>query len=174
MDIFIEKIITKDKSVKDTILKILIVTIAIILCIVALFFPTLGSLELLKYVNFVLAILVVYVAYRLLGSLNVEYEYSVTSDYIDIAKIMSQRRRKKVIRIEMGSIAIIAPITYPEHMSINKKEMQRVIYAVGNMQNNDVYYIIAKVDGKLCLVYIEPDERILEAFKTDVKSKFKE
>jgi translation initiation factor IF-1 len=134
--------------------------------------------------------LIAYLTYILFGTFDVEYEYSVTHDYIEVSKIMSKRRRKTMVRINMSDIAIVAPVTYKEHATIDKRSMGKVVQATEYKNDEDNYYIIGRTaqverikakgnyanerglqGGKMCLLYITPDDNILEALNTYVKSK---
>lgn len=100
MDIFIEQIVTKKSTLKDTLLKAGIVLLAIVLSVV--FFFISGYFNLLMF-GMLLAAGAIYGAFYLLSGFNVEYEYIVTNGEIDIDKILAKRRRKRLISVKVSS-----------------------------------------------------------------------
>jgi len=189
MDTFVESVVRKENTFLDKIYKFGSIIIAgLIIVLIFAFFWRFSSI-----LASVIIFIVGYAEYIILGQFDVEYEYSITSDYIEISKIMARRRRKALVRMNMSDIAIIAPVTYSEHRTIKRAEMGKIISAVEDMDDDDNYYIIgrtaevegikvksAKINDKglrggiICLLYILPDEKIIEALKTYAKSKFKE
>ena len=170
MDTFVEKIVQKGKTPKvyAARLGILVGTILAIIFVQLLLYPTpAGPFAYLLFLP------LGYVAYHLWGNTSVEYEYCITNAYIDVDKIFSRRRRKKVFRIDMSDIGIIAPLSYKEHKTIKKGDMDIVAQAVVDMSYDDIYYIVGKTDdGKSCLLYIHVDDRTREAFLQHAGNKF--
>lgn len=86
MDTFVEQIVAKKKGAKE--IAVIAGTIFLIVVLVFVLFMFLG------YFSLVIDMLLIYGAWWLITSQNIEYEYSVTNGDIDIDQIIAQRKRK--------------------------------------------------------------------------------
>jgi len=161
-DVFVEKIVPKRKTIFHAIMAILIMIIALVLCLVLLVF----SLKL----GFLLSVGVVYLAYKILASFNIEYEYSVTNNYIDIDKIINQSKRVSLFSGDCKDFELVARKDSDKHHSSFEKIPQKII-AVSSMDAEDIYFILTSNDRGRLIIYFEPNEKMLESFRKFIPSK---
>ena len=105
MDIFTEHIVRKRKDIKDVFISIGLIAAAIVFSFITLMF--------LRYLSsFGLLIIagIIYGAYWLVSSRNIEYEYIVTNGDLDVDIIVAQKRRKRLVSVHSRDISILAPV----------------------------------------------------------------
>lgn len=160
-DTYIEYLVKKRSGTKDILLKLLIVVAAVVLTL-ALFLlsPILGAFSMIGYM---LGCGVIYGAYRLIGMMNLEYEYLLTNGDLDIDKIMNRNSRKRMLSVKCSSFEAFGPYKAAEHQN---KSYQTRILACTNPEDPDVWYASFKHSkhGHTLLVF-NASERVLEAIR---------
>lgn len=158
MDFFNECIVKKKKTAQD------IMSVIITLMVAFLFLY--GILLQFSAGKFVLFIpieiaLVIYAVYRIITSMNVEFEYSVTNGDLDIDKIVSKRKRKKIIRMKLRDVEYFAPFD-DEHIKVAEdRSINKVIDASGSLDAPGLYFAIYYNNSeKVCLLFEPTDEMI--------------
>lgn len=164
MDIFIEKLVTRKKTSRDYLIRVGIILAAIILSIAALTF--LGGFGPIVIAG------MIYGAYLFLTGTNVEFEYSVTNGDIDIDRITAQRKRKRVFSSHCKEFDMVARASDPKHQrEVQNVNIKNRIEAVSSMDSPDVYFITLNYKGNRTIVFFEPSEKMLNAFKTFIPRK---
>ena len=106
MDVFMEKIVPKRKDLKDSLIASLIVFFTVVVSLILIVFkiPLLSELGL----NIFIVAGLIYLAYRLITSRNVEFEYIVTNGDLDIDRITAKRKRKRIFSASCKEFDILA------------------------------------------------------------------
>ena len=97
MDSYAEYLVKKAPTSQDQGRNALMVIAALVICA--------GTIFLVRFTGpliLVLTIVAIYGAYYLFTSQNVEYEYIVTNDELDIDKVIAKRKRSRLISVEIG------------------------------------------------------------------------
>ena len=162
MEGFIEQVVKRDKTFKNTLIKIV--------SVVLLFVVPLTFVFLARIINFYLALVGffiflggIYVVWWIFSLQKVEFEYSIAGDSLDISKIISLRRRKKMVRVEIKDIEELEI----GDEKIKKMGFRKVYNAAKNINNTkENYYAVftTPVYGK-CLIVFNPNQAILEGMK---------
>jgi hypothetical protein len=160
MDIFMEKIVQKGRTPTDRLITIAIIIVTAIACLVFL-----NLSKFLGMFGTILAAGVVYLAYRLIKSRNIEFEYIVTNGEIDIDKIMSKSRRKRIFSANCKDFDVVAKVKSDKYTQ-EVKNIQNKIMAASSMVAPDLYFFTLNYKGKRTIVYFEPDEKMLTSFRT--------
>ena len=161
-DIFVENIVKKKKSISLKLLQVLIILTSIVLALVLL---TVGLLFLsgLAGVALLLACGVVYGAYILATSFNLEYETCFTNGALDVDTIINRRRRKRLISLKCKDIETMGRYKKVDHE--NKQYKTRII-ACDSEDSEDVWYLTVRHSTLgHTLVVINVTDRMLEGFK---------
>jgi hypothetical protein len=97
LDIFIEQLVTARKSPKRLVLKLLSIILPVLAGLSIMLFTSIHFLAftLLLFIGFC------WLAWYLSGLQNIEYEYSLTNNDLDIDKITAKRSRKRLITIKV-------------------------------------------------------------------------
>ncbi|MGI6622746.1 MAG: hypothetical protein GX227_03905 [Clostridiaceae bacterium] len=162
MDMFIEKIVRRHKSVVDVLLIFLIIIGAIGLSFLALIYiPGLST---------ILAIGIFYLAYILISKLNIEYEYAVTNGDLDIDKIINQRKRKRLYSGNCKEFEIVAKVNSRQYTR-NIQECKNIKDYSSHSKNAEVWFISLRDEGKQTVILFEPNQQMIDNFKIFIPRK---
>ena len=99
MEGFIEQVVKRDKTAKSLIIKIMSVILLFAIPSVFVIIAPFTNFY-LALVGFFLFVGGIYVVWYVFSQQKVEYEYSVTGDVLNVAKIIDLRKRKRVCRLK--------------------------------------------------------------------------
>ncbi len=126
----------------------------------------------LLMVAIVISAILYYVSYKIFNSFNVDYEYSVVEDEIRFAKIINKSKRKELLTINRSNIKIIARVNDKEHSSALNCQIDKK-YSLISQTNNDYYFLLASTkQGKNICVFFEPNDKMCENFRINLRQKF--
>ena len=166
MDTFIEKIVAKKKNATDSLITMGIILGSIILIFILMNIQILSQLG----IGLFLAVGIIYLAYRLITSRNVEFEYVVTNGDLDIDKIVSRRKRKRIFSGSCKEFDIVARVSSSDFTQASQN-IKTKIDASSSPSSPDAFYITMNYKGERTMVIFEPDERMLNNFKTFIPRK---
>lgn len=153
MDTFFEQIVKKKKGAKEWAIVVAILLAALALLFLAFLF--LGGLIIIATVG------IVYGAWWLATTQNVEFEYCVTNGDIDVDKIVARRKRTRLVSVAGRKVRALAP--YDPQKPLGK--FQRVVMAAPSLNEEGLWYFTyhSKKNGDTLVVFM-PDDRVLGAF----------
>lgn len=166
MDTFIEKLVTKKKGLKDTMITVGVFLGAIILIMLSLSIKVISQLGLGVF----LAAGFIYLGYRLIQARNVEFEYIVTNGELDIDRIVAQRKRKRVFSASCKEFEILSPVK-SNSFSQSVQGIKNRIDATSSIDSPGAYFATLNYKGEKTVVIFEPDERMLNNFKIFIPRK---
>lgn len=166
MDIFIEKLVKRQKTSKDT-----WTVVGLILAAIIVVFFIIPMIPIVK--NFILFFILAipFFAYFVIRSRNIEYEYAFTNGELDVDKIIAESRRKKILSIDYKDFEIAAKLNSDEYTNEYKNIPNR-IEAVSSMSSPDVYFAVFENNGKRTILFFEPDDRMIDAMWRYIPRKF--
>lgn len=155
MDTFFEQLITIKKDGKTLVLFIGIWVLAIIIAI-ALFTFVAG-------IGLLLSCGVIFGAYWLSSKFNVEFEYIITNDSMDIDKIINKSSRKRILSFDITKVTRLEKYNPAFLNNIDKKD---IVFAC-NPSDEEIYFMVAESShgGKNAYLVFAPDKRIKSAIK---------
>ena len=155
-DLYTEVIVKRKTPPKDIALKVLLIA-ATVLAVVSFF--SLGIIGL------VILVAVGVADYFLLPSFDVEYEYLYVNGELDVDKIMSKQKRKRVYSADVRELEIMAPSnshaldSYRNRTDIKRRDFSSL------MPDHKTYTMVLKKDNALEYVTFEPNDVILKDMK---------
>ena len=155
-DLYTEEIVKKEKTGKDTLIKVALIAGTVVS---VLSFVILGWLALILVIGFGVA------DYFIIPSLDLEYEYLYVNGELDIDKIMSKQKRKRVFSGDVSSLELMAPTQsheldhYRSRSDIKKKD-----FSSGRSDAKTFTMILKKEQG-MEMITFEPGEIILKDMK---------
>ena len=163
MDLFMEYIVKHKRSGQDTLKIVGIIAAAVVLAAVSslmLAFPLVQSLWLLVIVG------IIYGAFFLIKRTNVEFEYIMTNNELDIDKIMAKSSRKRLVTVDFKEIDIMAKVDDAEHKSeYNSIDSSTKVLDCTGDGMTDIYFVdLSNGDGKVRVLF-QPPMKLLEAAK---------
>lgn len=162
MEGFNEQVVKRANKPKNLIIKILSVLILIMIPIV---FSVLAFVitAYMFYIGLFLFMGGIYVVWYIFTSQKVEFEYSVAGDELEVAKVISLRKRKRVCKVPIREIEQLEK----GEKSVDGKKFSKSFIAARDIDADDEnYYAVfnSAAYGK-CLLIFSPNEQILEGMK---------
>lgn len=153
MDTFFEQIVKKKKGATEWVIIVAIIVVAAALLVLAATF-------LAMYI-IIAGVGIVYGAWWLATTQNVEYEYCVTNGDIDVDKIVARRKRTRLVSVAGRKIRALAPYDPAEPLG----KFQRTVMAAPSLKEEGLWYFTyhSKKNGDTLVVF-QPDDRVLGAF----------
>lgn len=157
-DLYTEIIVKRKKTPKDTILKALLIA-ATVLAVLAALFTTLGLIA------FIVAVALGIADFFLIPTFDVEFEYLYVNGELDIDKIMSKQKRKRVYSADIKNLELLAPTNSHALDSYNRRQDLKTLDFSSRDEQNKSYTMIIKGEKGLERVIFEPNEIILKDMK---------
>lgn len=111
--------------------------------------------------------------YFKLPSFDLEFEYLYVNGELDVDKIMSKTKRKRVARIDMDKVELIAPLKSHElDYYRNNNQIKVQDYSSGEEDHN-IYAMILNGEKGMQMIYFEPNDVILNDMKRIAPRKVK-
>lgn len=157
-DLYTEVIVKRKATAGDTIKKSLLIA-GTALSAFAFFFTPLGILAVLLLAGFALA------DYFLLPNFNVEYEYLYVNGELDIDKIMSKQKRKRVFSMDIKNLEILAPSQSHALDHYNRSRDLKTFDFSSREESHKTYTMVVKGEKGMQKVIFEPNDVILNDMK---------
>lgn len=151
-DFYTEQLIKKRKSMKDLLIKVLLIAVTIASA-AALFINPIGI---------VLPVIMIIVDVFVFRSLDVEYEYLYLNGDLDIDKIVHKERRKRMFSVNISDVKILAPAGSTE---LNAFKNAGVYNYTSGDPGAEVYEMIVLSSGETKKIVFEPNGTILEGMR---------
>ena len=165
MDIFIEEMVERKRTAKDVAIVFGLMVLSVIfayLLLVEVFslIPQLGS------VLFLLTAGVIYIAYRFSMSLNVEYEYLLVKNEIDIDKIMNRKKRKRLTTVNLKGLEAFGRCGgNREYERLSGDISVKKIYACKKKNDENNYFVVYFENSMRVMTVFSPSEKIVEVIE---------
>lgn len=163
-DVFNEQLVKKKNTLKDNMLRVAIIIGALVIIAICL------AIKFLVGFIFPITIAVILGAVWLIRRLNIEYEYVFTSGELDIDKILNRNKRKHFLTIDIKKVEIMAPIDSKEHER-ELSNYEKIVDCSSGVKNKNTYAAMIVRNGKREKLIIEPNEKMLNAFKKYIPRK---
>jgi hypothetical protein len=163
MDVFLEYMVKKKKSSRDILNIALFVFGAIVVSYLGL---AIGNLLKNQGIGLLIVAAGWYGMYYFTSLLNIEYEYAVTNGELDIDKIMGQKKRKRIITVKPKNIELLAHVNDERFQNqYNNPNLKAIDVSSGNVDVENIYFIIFSKDGQKLRIVFEPTDKMLKSFK---------
>ena len=129
------------------------------LAVLASLFTPLGIIGFLIVVAFLIA------DYFLLPTFDLEFEYLYVNGELDVDKIMSRQKRKRVLSVDVKELEIMAPSESHALDSYNNRQNIKTYNFSSLDPQHKTYTMIVKGDKEMKRVIFEPNEVILKDMK---------
>ena len=154
MDTFFEQIVKIKPTVKVWLMYFGLWALAGLLALFA--FAYLGSL------SFVVAIALIYGAWKLSSRFFIEYEYIFTNGDLDFDKIIAKAARKRMAAISCGKVQKYGKYNWQSKPSAS---VQKIYTFCNSGDENAVYMIAPNRNEGTVLIIFAPDERLKGAIE---------
>jgi hypothetical protein len=169
-DVFIEQLVKKLPDSRSTLRRFAIV---MGVALVPFFFlyaaPYVPFLDMFVLPVLVLCVWGGMVLWRRTG---LEYEYIFTNGSLDVDVIYGRRSRKRLLTVDCTGFEILAPVSEQYAKQFTSQSIVKRIVASSHVSSPGRWFAVFNdKDGKRTLLIFEPGERIMDGFKTKIRSK---
>lgn len=163
MDILCEQIVHKKQESRDVLYKLLIITGVIGIPAICILVGLITNIHYFFVVAFFLLLLCIYGAWYFWTSLKVDYEYSVFSDILTISKIIANRKRKNLVKLEIRTVDLIEKY----NSDIHDNCIYEKVYTACKERYHDNYAVFfpTKDHKGKCMLIFSPNEKLLSEMK---------
>lgn len=159
MDNYYEQLVAKKKTGAD-IVKMIALSLAILLgASVCMYASMVSGFPFLIMIAVALLVLGVW----LISGMNVEYEYIITNNEMDIDKIIGKRKRKRMITINLALTDDFGG--YPPKEEI---EADTTVHATTGLEKNAHFLLVRHNDYGKVKVIFNPNEKLREAIAQEI------
>jgi hypothetical protein len=160
MEVFTECLVKKQSTTKDTLLKLLIILGAVVLSIAA--FLICSNITVISFLGIFFVAGIIYGGWVLLKSFSVEYEYILTNSDLDVDKITSQSRRKRLTTIDLKNIELMAPVKESYRREYENESIAKKIDASTGNTATEYFIKYSSTKTGVTLLRFNPDDRIIK------------
>ncbi len=158
MDTYSEQLVLKRSTGADKLKAVLISIAAVLLASFVMFLAIT-----LSFTFVIPAVLILFGAIWYLGNMNIEYEYIITNNEMDIDKIIGRRKRKRMITLDLSRAEEFA-----RYSSNDKVEADVTVKAYSG-SDEDAHYLLVKHSdyGTVNLIF-NPNDKTREAILQEI------
>lgn len=169
MDNICEQLVEKRRTGSDNAKTALICAGLALAAAACVYFAIYSGIMLL----FIAAVIPIAAAVWVLMGVNVEYEYSVTNNEMDIDKIIGRRKRRHMITVDLNNTEDFGG--YPPQTTI---DVETTVHATSGLERDAHYLVVRHRDYGKVKVIFNPNEKLREAiareFPKSVSAKLKD
>lgn len=164
-DVFVEKLVVKHLTTKDKICRVLYVILAILAILIVNIFPLFFGIGYLFLFTGALSFGIGYLCYYKVSGLRKEFEYSVVNDEFTIDTIKGKKRRVQLFSGSIRDFEMVAKLKDDRH-PVSEFEKPNYLRGrcVSGINKDEEWYVATSMGSQKVLLYIEPDESMLQAF----------
>lgn len=164
MDTYSEQLVGRTSTGADKAKKILISVGAILIASVLMWLSIVFGIYSLIFLVFGALGGGVYIV----SNMDVEYEYIVTNDEMDIDKIIGRRKRKRMISLDLNSVEDFGSYPLSDDIAVDA-----TVQASTGYEKNAAYLIAQhKTYGKVMLIF-NPNEKTREAIMQEIPNQLR-
>ncbi len=152
MDIFCEHIVKRKKQTVDRVLEMILILVALYMSYIAF-----AMMMILKSFTLLVIVGIWYGAIYLIRRKDIEYEYTLTNNNLDIDRIFAKRSRKRITSIDLAKIDYIRPVEESDY----EKNPNLVDHSLCECKEDEkTYVLVFPRDGKVHRVFFTPNNKM--------------
>ena len=156
-DIYIECIIKHKASLKGLPMAVLCFAAGAAISLLVIMFAAMFI-----YLVPVILFVALWFAYRFVTAGNFEYEYILTNTELDIDRIMARRSRRRELNVNCRNFEMFAPY---DGEILKGQDIKKTFDMSSGYESDGKWIAVYNSNAGRTALIIEPDERMLEAFK---------
>ena len=167
MDFLLEQTVHRKKSPNIYLKKLLLLTAAVFIPLICVVLGAVFEVYYFFVVAFFLVLVCIYGLWFFWTSLKIDYEYSMLNNTLSVSKIIANRNRKGIVKIDISSsIRLIKSENISELPKVGN--LRRVYKACEDETGENLYAIVFddKKTGGKGVLFFSPNEKILSRIKT--------
>lgn len=167
MDLFREESVSKVNTGFNNLMYVLASISMILFGFLGIFFLSIifgGNFHPINFINLALAGGVTAFSYFIRNNQRIEYDYTFTNGILDIAKVINNNKRKKLLSTDIRKFEIIAPISDDGfNRALSHPGIKKYNYFLN--RGGGLYYGVFTDGSTRSILVFEPSDEMLEMFK---------
>lgn len=170
MDGYLEQIVKRKKTSKDFLIKVAMIMSIFAVLALGVVVGVLVNFYFI-IIGFFLSLFEIYLCWYVVTGRNIEYEYIVTNNNLQLDKIMNKSRRKELLSIDIKKIEGFEKLGEGR---LDENRCDKVMYLGIDEDDKSQYRFVIQTNryGKVMVVFA-PSKKILEAIKLHLKPEVK-
>ncbi len=165
MDSFMEYMIAQQKTPMLIFKKLIIYILALLAgLIISLGFIIVNPRMFISFIPITLAAMI-YIAYRINSSFDVEFEYIFTNGELDVDKITHKKRRTRLLTVHCKAFTCFAKVGDREHANEENDNFARIVDASAKSKMHEDYYAVFFLNGQKIKLIFNPTQKMIDLFK---------
>lgn len=164
-DKFTEDVIKKERNDTNRIIVVFFAVLAVLLFVLNLMQMLFGG--------YILGLVSGFAAVYFAGRQNVEYEFTMTNENVDVDVIYNKQKRADVTEFSLNDVKVAAP-EQSSRLEHERSKVTKRYYMGSGIKGREAYSLIGEFGGICTEIIIEPTEKILEHIKYICKDTFYE
>jgi len=152
MDIFCEYMVKRKKQKIDYILEVVLILIAIYLS-----FIVFAMMQVFKSFTLLVIAAIWYGVIYLIRRKDIEYEYTLTNNVLDIDRIFAKKTRRRITSIDIAKVDYIRLVEDRDYEK-NPEVIDHYLCECRESKNN--YVMMLARDGKVHRVFFTPNDKM--------------
>ena len=163
MDIFCETLVKRKFTPKDrTKIKLLFALLLICSVIFILVIPAIVLANGLAYITTISLLiygLIIFLVWKKLKSMQLEYEYIIVNDTLDIDMIVAQKKRSRLLSLDLKTVEAAGRY---QRGQFEGRPFDTVIHAEKNLDGHDNFYmLLSHPTARRTIIIFTPNEEML-------------
>lgn len=154
-DLYSELLVKRKPSLKDGLIRSALLGLTTAAVIMVL-------LSLLNPIILLVALVLALVDYFVIPKLNVEFEYLHINDEIDVDKIFSKQKRKRVMNIDLNQVEMVAPLG--SHHLDSYQNLKTIDYSANDREQRP-YVLVTSKNNTQVKVLLQLDQAMFQNIK---------
>lgn len=163
MDTYVEWMVKRKIDTPVRILRVMIMAVAALIGLVLLFLSLFISF--LVFFGIIFFGLCIWGGIAINRRFSVEFEYIMTNFDLDIDKIIAQKKRKRLLSINLRTLQQFGPCDDAHADKIDRAGESKRIDVSAHDERQTYYFICTDKKNGRVLVFFTPDERIIHTIK---------
>ncbi len=167
MDVYCENLVKRkftpqDKKKIKTLFVTLIASSVLFILIIPAIVLKIG-LAYITTVSMAIYVVIIILIWRTLKKMQLEYEYIITNDTLDVDKIIAQKKRERQISLELKSVEEVGIF---DEKAFGGRNFDYIVRAEKNLlDKTNLYMLISHPEYKRTLIVLTPDDKMLDALR---------
>ena len=163
---YVEKLVSKKTEISAIVLRISVL-------VIALFF----SYVIASLIGFVYGLIAIfflgYLTWYVFFMTSVEYEFVLVNNELTMDKIYGKNKRKTQQTVDVSKCEVIAPIESTYVSGYHRNTQMKAFDYTSGENNEPVYILIVSYGASTAKIYMEFDQKMLDAMKMAAPGKVK-
>lgn len=163
---YVEKLVSKKTGLN-------VIALRVAVLVVTLFF----SYVIASLIGFVYGLIAIfflgYLTWYVFFMTSVEYEFVLVNNELTIDKIYGKNKRKTQQTVDVSKCEVIAPIESTYVSGYHRNTQMKAFDYTSGENNEPVYILIAPYGASTAKIYMEFDQKMLDAIKMAAPGKVK-